>query len=259
MAAKRTFDAGTEAFLREHATEYSNSQFQEYLKKEHGIETTLKQIEQFRIRHGIPKGPRSVTYSDLFPREIAEYIREHAHDKSNMELVEMVNKEFGKDYSYQQVQSFKKNHKIQSGLDTKFKKGHRTGKYYPPSTPEAKARSQATQFKKGHRTHNYMEVGTIARTSDGYLRIKVGDPNKWEFLQRHIYEEHYGPLPEDSRVVFLDGNHDNMDIDNLVALTKEEYAEYMFRSGAGTTEKELSRARAYCAKINVRIRELNRK
>ena len=259
MGAKKKITPEIECFIKEHASEYSNRQFRQWLKEEYGIECTLKYIDQYRKRNKLPKGPRSITYTQTYPYEIAKFIEGNAKGTTIEELQDMIMKAFGRSFTKQQLRSFKKNHKIRSGIDTRFKKGEHRDIYYPPKTPEALARRRKNQFKKGNMTHNHMEVGAITRSSDGYLKIKVGEPNIWEFLHRHIYEQNYGPLPEGARIVFLDCDHDNLDIDNLIALSPAEYAEYMMRLGAGTTETELSRARAYCAKINVKLREIKRK
>lgn len=62
-------------------------------------------------------------------------------------------------------------------------------------------------------------IGTIVDDGDGYLKIKTGvGSSGWERLHRHIYEKEHGSIPEGYKIVFLDGNKQNYDKDNLVAV-----------------------------------------
>lgn len=74
-------------------------------------------------------------------------------------------------------------------------------------------------------------VGT-ARKINGYWMTKVSDitgksgshdayRQNWKFTHRLIWETINGPIPEGHSVMFLDGDHDNMDISNLVAIPVE--------------------------------------
>ena len=44
-------------------------------------------------------------------------------------------------------------------------------------------------LKKGNRPHNYRPVGSERITVDGFIEIKVADPNKWDLKSRVIYQE----------------------------------------------------------------------
>ena len=57
---------------------------------------------------------------------------------------------------------------------------------------------------------------------DGMTLIKV-DKDKWTYKQRYIYEQHYGPLPPNSMVIFLDGDRSNFSLDNLRAVSTPVY------------------------------------
>ncbi len=43
-------------------------------------------------------------------------------------------------------------------------------------------------------------------------------------LHRYIYEYYNGPIDKDQTVIFKDGNRKNLDIDNLVVVTKSSVA-----------------------------------
>lgn len=56
-----------------------------------------------------------------------------------------------------------------------------------------------------------------------YLYIKVSNDigaENWKLLHHHVYEQHYGPIPENHVVIFLDNNKYNCSIDNLKAIPR---------------------------------------
>jgi hypothetical protein len=46
-----------------------------------------------------------------------------------------------------------------------------------------------------------------------------------------VYEKHYGPIPEGYQIHHIDGNHENDDPKNLMAVTPEEHARLHIESG----------------------------
>lgn len=74
-------------------------------------------------------------------------------------------------------------------------------------------------------------IGTIRKSSNGYIYVKVKD-NKdshisgyaepyWLPIQKKIWQDHYGEVPEDKMVIFLDGNRENLDIGNLYCIDRK--------------------------------------
>lgn len=85
-----------------------------------------------------------------------------------------------------------------------------------------KGRMAETMFKPGRRPHNYLPVGSEIIDGEGYHKVKVADPKTWKFKHRLIWEEHNGEIPKGGIVVFVDGDRDNLDIGNLMMLTRKE-------------------------------------
>lgn len=100
-----------------------------------------------------------------------------------------------------------------------FSKGHtpmnKGKKWDEYMTKEQQERARATTFKKGIVPHNHVEVGTEAKTTDGYWKVKVAEPNKWEFMHIQLWERHHGKVPKGMLIYFKDGNRDNVTIENL--------------------------------------------
>ena len=59
-------------------------------------------------------------------------------------------------------------------------------------------------------------------TVDGYREIKVAEPDVFVGKHRMLYEQHYGPIPEGMNIVFIDGNKENITIENLRMESKAE-------------------------------------
>lgn len=100
-----------------------------------------------------------------------------------------------------------------------FKKGqtppNKGKKWDDYLSKEQQERSRSTLFGKGHMPHNHVPVGTEVKTTDGYWKVKVGEPKEWKFKHIMLWEEHHGAVPEGMLVYFIDGDKDNITIENL--------------------------------------------
>lgn len=82
-------------------------------------------------------------------------------------------------------------------------------------------KTKATRFKKGHTPKNHKPVGYERITVDGYIEIKVNEPNVFKLKHRVVWEDHYGPIPKDHNIQFKDGNPLNCeDISNLYMISR---------------------------------------
>lgn len=108
-------------------------------------------------------------------------------------------------------------HKASKG---QFKKGHppsnkgKTWDEYMP--PEKQKLARRTCFKKGRNPHNKRPVGYERKDrKQGYWLVKVAEPNVFRFKHRVLWEQHHGPIPKGMNITFIDGNPDNITIENL--------------------------------------------
>lgn len=192
-----------------------------------GTNFTVTAMHSYKTNHKLTSGIRyngSDKKKKLFPDEIDKFIRENAPGMYNKDLTELVNKTFGTNYTKNQVDCYKTNHHISSGLTGHFEKGH-----VPKNKGKKMSKSQYekcadTMFKKGHMPHNHRPVGSEREGKDGYLEIKVAEPKKWVGKHKAIYEEHFGPVPKGYKVIFLDSNKRNFDINNLACVSSAELA-----------------------------------
>lgn len=58
--------------------------------------------------------------------------------------------------------------------------------------------------------------------ADGYVWIKIAEPNKWRQKHVVIWEQAHGPRPAGDVVIFADQDHQNFEVDNLLLATQAE-------------------------------------
>lgn len=119
---------------------------------------------------------------------------------------------------------------------------------------DAGGRSAETRFKKGTIPPNYQPVGTVVTHSDGYRYIKLAD-RKWQLYQRYIWEqENHKKLKKSQVVIFLDGNRDNLDPDNLMAVSRAELA-IVNHEGLMQNDAELTKTGILIARLKIKARD----
>jgi hypothetical protein len=155
-----------------------------------------------------------------YTKKQIEFLTKNVKGRSNAELKEMFNDHFGLDLKITQIKAFKKNRSLSSGLNGRFK---------PGNVPYNKGKTglggwEPTQFKKGHKPHNYKPVGTERVNGDGYVDIKISDPNKWKGKHIIVWEEHNGPVPKGHVVIFGNSNRRNFDLNNLILVSRKQLA-----------------------------------
>lgn len=129
--------------------------------------------------------------------------------KKNPEYLRVMQKELGKKLR-------------ESGKSHQYAKGHtpfNKGKKMPEHVYE---RAKATMFKKGHVPVNHKPVGYERITRDGYVEVKVAEPNKFVLKHRQIWEQANGSIPEGYNVQFRDGDRQNFSIENLYLISRSE-------------------------------------
>lgn len=82
--------------------------------------------------------------------------------------------------------------------------------------------SRKTTFKKGNIPPNHKEVGYERITKDGYIEVKIQEPNVFKLKHRIIWEQHNGRIPKGIIIQFHDGNRRNCSIENLYMISRTE-------------------------------------
>ena len=89
-------------------------------------------------------------------------------------------------------------------------------------SPEIYAKMQPTMFKKGQTPVNHRDVGSERVNVDGYIEIKVAEPNRWRLKHRVIWEQVNGAIPKGYNVQFKNHNRQDCRIENLYLISKAE-------------------------------------
>ena len=119
-----------------------------------------------------------------------------------------------------QIKGYIQRNGLNTGRGNRFEKGHvphnKGSKGYYSSGMEK------GWFKKGHAPLNYRPLGSERINVDGYIEIKVKDPNKWQLKHRYLWEKENGKVPKGMVLIFKDNNKLNIDPDNLILISRAE-------------------------------------
>lgn len=195
----------------EDITKLYNEHFNADLSKSR-IKTAMS---NYHIRSGYKyDGKKAILFS---PEEI-EWLIENRIGFNFDVTTEKMNKRFGTNYKVSQVRGWCHAHHLPNGMDMKFPKGHvsfnkgRKGWYAPGC--------EKGWFKKGHRPYNWTTINSEALTKDGYIKVKIAEPDKWELKHRLVWQKVNGKIPEDSCLIFLNGNRQDCRIENLMLIKR---------------------------------------
>jgi len=191
------------------------------------IGSTLKRMG---LQTGCPRGALPGERPKLFSPEQDAFIVANNRGVGHQQMADMVNEKFGTSFTKTQIEAFRSRNHLDSGLTGHFEKGHtpkNKGRHWDEyMTDEARERSSKSHFKKGSIPHNYKPIGYERVNVDGYVEVKVRDLPTGEtgknFVLKHrlIYEQNFGPIPDDCIVSFRDGDKRNFSPDNLVLIQK---------------------------------------
>lgn len=110
----------------------------------------------------------------------------------------------------------------EAGKVFRFPKGNipvNKGKKMPPNIYN---KVRKTMFRKGNTPANHKPVGYERVTRDGYVEVKVAEPNKFRLKHRIVWEENFGTIPPGHNVQFRDKNRQNLNPDNLYLISRSE-------------------------------------
>lgn len=153
-----------------------------------------------------------------------KYLQEHREYLFNnqqmgrAELTEAFNTKFGVTQSFSSINSFCKKFGLKSERDTRFKPGNKSWNEGTKGLTGANLKS----FKAGHRPHNWKPVGHQRIDKDGYIMVKVKEPNTFRLKHRYLWEKYNGPLEKGEILTFIDGDKANCVLSNLEKVTRQE-------------------------------------
>lgn len=159
-------------------------------------------------------------YTDEEKQFFVEFVSGHSYKEIQQEFITR----FGWEIKLSQVRAYLKNHKLKTGRTGYFPKGNipqNKGKKMPPEVYE---KCKGTMFKKGNVPQNHRPVGSERITRDGYVEVKIAEPNKWTLKHRLIWQQAHGKIPKGHIVIFRDNNKQNIVLENLMLISRKENA-----------------------------------
>ena len=208
------------------------SEIAEMFNKKFGTSVTASQIKSYKSNHKISSDKTNIDYkkktyyNQLLNNEQRDYLKSIYKGITNRECTRKINEKFNLNLTCSQVKAQKARLKLDSGLDGRYKKGNKPSNCFK----KGERVSIETEFKKGNKPHNWLPIGTERVKGDGYVYVKIKDVrgkkygHRINWKQKHliIWEKAYGPVPEKSCLIFLDGNKMNTKLDNLACITLTE-------------------------------------
>ena len=199
----------------------------EKINKKFNLNLSLRQLNNCMSNNNI-----KVNIRHTWTNEQIEYLKKIAEGTPRKEIVKKLNDKFNLNLTILQVRDCMNSRGIRNNIDKRF------------------------SAKDGNRCQQEKPVGTISKWECGYTRIKTGK-NEWEFIQRYVWKEHYGEIPPNHSVIFLDGNTDNYNIENLALVDRNELMKYNSMR-LNSDNQELNRVAVNLAKLMTKSKEVER-
>ncbi len=198
-------------------------------------------------------------YTEAEKTFLYEFVPGHSYK----EIKEAFDERFPVPISTGQIKSFIGNNKLNTGRTGRFEKGHipaNKGKHNPTV-----GRMGETQFKKGNLPPNTKPIGYERITRDGYVEVKIkmrpSSPtcnDNFVLKQKLVWEQENGPIPAGYKIIFLDGDKTNCDIDNLRLVSNQELLEAN-RKRLLSIHPALNETGILIAKTNIAIRKAQKR
>lgn len=161
-------------------------------------------------------------YGHQYTEEEKKFMEKYVPGHSYREIQKAFTEKFGWEISMNQVNSYIGNHHLNTGRTGQFQKGQEP--YNKGKKGVCADGCEKTWFKKGHVPVNYRPVGSERINVDGYIEVKVSDPNKWKLKHRVVWESVNGKIPKGHIIIFRDNDKTNTDINNLLLIKRGTHA-----------------------------------
>lgn len=195
-----------------------------------------------------------------YNEEICEYLKKNHYGKSTIELSKEINTKFNINSTPDNIQSLKSRIKRRDGFV--FQPARNDGCIKKGNIPWNKntrgiVHENRTSYKKGNIPFNFRKMGEERINVDGYVEVKVKNPNKWELKHRFLYKEYNGHIPKGHVIIFADNNRTNFKKENLIAISRSENL-ILNKNNLRFDNQELTESGILIAKVVDRINERKR-
>ena len=262
-----------------------NKEMTDLFNKEFGMDITPASMQNLRNRQGIKL--KALKHSRQYTDEQVAYIEKIALGRSNKEIARLFNEKFNSDRTARSVATVKYKNKIASFpnkgrkykkheieylkhiskgrsneeiarlFNEKFQEDRTVASINAIRYENGAVSGVETKFKKGQESENKMDIGSEAVTSDGYTIVKIKDEGKvGDWKAKHIikWEEENGPVPDGNVVIFADKDRSNLDMDNLICISRSQLARLNYQ-GLIKEDAELTRTAINIVDLQAEIHE----
>ena len=207
------------------------------------LQRTINAMHSYARKLGL-----NIPCSDRWTEEELQFIRDNAKGISFKELSELHNERFPVKRTEFACQRMATRLGVVNGRDEKIK----------PNVP--------AKYRKG--------IGSVITDSNGDIWVKVRDEfvgskdkrrNGNDYLKNykrlsHInWEKENPPLKDGEKLMFLDGDHSNCDVSNLVLVTDSIIADMMRNKFHGIEDPQLKQCAIDVSKLNVELYECRKR
>ena len=161
-------------------------------------------------------------YGHQYTAEEQKFMEEYVPGHSYREIQKAFTEKFRWEISLVQVKGYIGNHHLNTGRTGRFEKGQAGLFRFEKGT--CAAGCEKTWLRKGHRPENYRPVGSERVNVDGYVEVKVADPDRWKLKHRAVWESVNGEIPKGFVIIFRDNDKTNTDIENLMLVRRGTHA-----------------------------------
>lgn len=193
----------------------------------------------------------------LWTKEQIEFIRNNSKGLFIKEIRDKLNAEYGINVTDRSVSMVMYRNGIKNrmqGASTRFKKGNEPWIKGKKGVFFGGENAKKTQFKKGGIPGTYRPVGS-ERVQEGWVRIKVADPNVWKKKHTHVWEQEHGEVPDGMMIRFRDNNHHNITLDNMF-LTTTSAALSVSVGKRGHNDPNINYTTHMLAELEMKIRDM---
>ena len=172
-----------------------------------------------------------------------DYLRQIVKDRYIFEIAELMSIKFNYEFRKSQIKSIMAKHKITNNMKNKIPKG-------------IEPWNKNLKIGNSH-IHNLKNVGDEYISSNGFTMMKLDNPTRWVQKHRYLYEQQFGEIPKDKVLIFLDGNKQNLNLDNLKCITRKQLIK-MNQNGLFYDNAELTEAGSELANLMLKINEVSK-
>ena len=191
----------------------------------------------------------------IYTPEERSFFEEFTAGHSYKEIQQEFIRRFGWEISIKKIKGCIARYNLNTGRNGRFVKGQ----VGPTKGMKlGKHKNDSGCFRKGHIPKNHRPVGSERITVDGYVEIKTAEPKTWRFKHVVVWEAEHGPVPKGYRVIFLDSNRQNIDLNNLKMISNKVHAR-MCQSKLFSKDPMITLAGVHMAELAAAIGDAKRK